>query len=777
MCFFSSSYRILRGQNTTFNLFNICDNDELCPDVIRICGDSETSTDYFVEISSIAAVLFTLSLAATFCLFRLGNFEVMYRWSLKTILHPMLLQEDMKKGSYGLESNVKLLFAKNRVTGKTGVETFKVHFPKRAWFEKLIEEKRSKRRASKVWNVQPLNWALQTKHFNLFGAMMAIGANWFAHDEKGTTALDLLIMTLETSGPEIFQSRNGLFKSFILTDQRFLEIFEVAASYEATNCIDLLIANKRNLDMTNKKGNSALHFASINNLDGIISNLSAKMADPAIRNHSGLSPQDLSGQLKTKSPLHLAVEERKISLLNFFLDQGADTNIKDRLGRTPLHSAAMVGNLDSMRLLIEKGSDVNAVDGDQQTPLHLASIGGYQDCIKLLMKNKADVSARNEQNMTAASLAKENNHIWVDPVAGEDDTGAQAALLAAAEARNVAEIQSLLGNEPQTDEKLLSAALHSAAEKGDVDGVACLLDSGASVDARNKNHTTPAHTAALHGQLDCLKLLIEWKADLNVKNSTGQTPSHLAALNNQPECLRLLAESQADIELKDDRGLTPLHAAVADDNYGCALVLIENGASVNVKSRREQNSPVHVAASKGSYECLKLLLQHGANVSARNWLKSTPLHLAAQHGFPDCVGLLIENSADINAEDSNRRTPLHLASEIRDLASMQALVSRGAGVNAKDKDGFTPLLMVAKMVLSDERRSLQSNQMEEAKKTSLECLKLLLEHGAEVNAENSNGLSLVHILAMSGLRVCRFSAVHSSELRSFCRGFRKFSKK
>lgn len=85
---------------------------------------------------------------------------------------------------------------------------------------------------------------------------------------------------------------------------------------------------------------------------------------------------------------------------------------------------------------------------------------------------------------------------------------------------------------------------------------------------------------------------------------------------------------------------------------------------------------------------------------------------------------------------------------------MQALVKCGAGVNIKAKDGFTLLHMVTKMVGFDTRRSLQFYEKEKAKGISFNCLKLLLEHGAEVKAKTNNGLSPVQFMAKSGLFLC-----------------------
>ena len=62
-------------------------------------------------------------------------------------------------------------------------------------------------------------------------------------------------------------------------------------------------------------------------------------------------------------------------------------------------------------------------------------------------------------------------------------------------------------------------------QSGHLEVARLLLDHGANVNARQRNHWTPAHVSTSHGYLGIVKLLLEtWRLDVHAVNSEGQTP-------------------------------------------------------------------------------------------------------------------------------------------------------------------------------------------------------------------------------------------------------------
>ena len=64
------------------------------------------------------------------------------------------------------------------------------------------------------------------------------------------------------------------------------------------------------------------------------------------------------------TPLHWAVNEGHIDVVEFLLTSNADVNAKNALGATPLHLAAFKGNKGLARLLMNNKAQVNATNND-----------------------------------------------------------------------------------------------------------------------------------------------------------------------------------------------------------------------------------------------------------------------------------------------------------------------------------------------------------------------------------------------------------------------------
>ncbi|CAH0484944.1 unnamed protein product [Peronospora farinosa] len=85
-----------------------------------------------------------------------------------------------------------------------------------------------------------------------------------------------------------------------------------------------------------------------------------------------------------------------------------------------------------------------------------------------------------------------------------------------------------------------------------------------------------------------------------------------------------------------------------------------------------------------------------------------------------------------------------------DMASVKAFLASGGDINAKDENGYTPLQaavsyshmeLVVFLLASGAEVQLGDNEMDTPlhRCETVECAKVLLDHGAEMNVRNSEG--------------------------------------
>jgi ankyrin repeat protein len=123
------------------------------------------------------------------------------------------------------------------------------------------------------------------------------------------------------------------------------------------------------------------------------------------------------------------------------------------------------------------------------------------------------------------------------------------------------------------------------------------------------------------------------------------------------------------------------------------------------------------AAHWNDLEMADLLIAGGANVNAANEYGVTPLTLAVINRSPAMVEKLLKAKANANAAQTTGETPLMTAASTGNLDVAKLLVTHGAQVNAKEpKHGQTPLMWAIAFQHPD-------------------VAKLLIESGADVHAK------------------------------------------
>ncbi len=113
----------------------------------------------------------------------------------------------------------------------------------------------------------------------------------------------------------------------------------------------------------------------------------------------------LSGQYTVppmgSSPLHVATARGITEIVELLLQNGADPNQRDILGRAPLHYAGRF--LDIAELLVAAGADVNVRDRFDETPLYRSVAN--QAMVRFLLESGARVGVRNHVGDTALDRA------------------------------------------------------------------------------------------------------------------------------------------------------------------------------------------------------------------------------------------------------------------------------------------------------------------------------------------------------------------------------------
>ena len=261
---------------------------------------------------------------------------------------------------------------------------------------------------------------------------------------------------------------------------------------------------------------------------------------------------------------------------------------------------------------------------------------------------------------------------------------------------------------------------------------------------------SPIADAAMKGDKTTVEALLQKKADVNAAQADGATAIQWAAYRNDLELADLLIHAGANVKLANQDGATALWLAAENGSAAMIERLIEAGADPNERRAVTGDTPLMMAARNGNVAALKVLLDHKADANLKENLRgSTALMWAAEQSHPEAVKVLLEHGADFNAatEPDTRNSRLNIAPTVEQRAAQdvnfgarrpgRAGARGGAGAAAqtitpddfeayfrgsqvKDGGGLTPLTYAAR-------------------EGCLDCVKSLLEAGANVNQVTNYG--------------------------------------
>ena len=165
-------------------------------------------------------------------------------------------------------------------------------------------------------------------------------------------------------------------------------------------------------------------------------------------------------------------------------------------------------------------------------------------------------------------------------------------------------------------------------ERGDVAALERLLLSGADADLMARG-TTPLCTAASRGEVEMLWCLVEFGARVNLADLGGVSPLHAAVRRSHLDCVDELLTLGADPNSEDVQGTTALMCAADSGSEAAVRTLLASGG--NVDSIRIDGSTALMYAAKNSHaSCARLLLDAGSDPLKVNIAGETAFKIAQE---------------------------------------------------------------------------------------------------------------------------------------------------
>jgi ankyrin repeat protein len=378
-----------------------------------------------------------------------------------------------------------------------------------------------------------------------------------------------------------------------------------------------------------------------------------------------------------------------IAMTRALIAAGANPNLANKYGITPLLQASRTGADEVVQALLRAGADPSLAHPEGETPLMAAAFAGSLPTVRLLLEANADVNAVDSyQKQTAMMRAAAEGHSEV--------------------------IQALLDAKADPNKKAHVTELE---------------------ERKHADHATGGFTAlmfaARNGHEAAIRTLLKGGADPKLTNGDGATATIIAIVNDRFD----LAKTLSDLG--------------ADPNDGSLYFAVDmHDATSDMRARDGSRLRADHSNTMGALDLVKVLLDRGADpnkpfvgqlhsttLCCGEEINSSPFYRAAVAADVEALKLMIAKGAKVEW------SPAEVKKEGRGGA--------GRGMNANV--GKTPIMMAlnggrgAAFAAGPGFDRLGPPPFrEESNREPLEAIKVLLAAGADPNAKDPAGATMLH---------------------------------
>ncbi|KAN0042347.1 hypothetical protein ACTFIV_004910 [Dictyostelium citrinum] len=335
------------------------------------------------------------------------------------------------------------------------------------------------------------------------------------------------------------------------------------------------------------------------------------------------------------TPLHVAVSNKSIEVVNLLLERNIEVSIKNNKGYTAFHIAACNGNLNIIEKMISMNRvpNGNILSNDMETSLFLSITNNHFEIAEKIIDYYHNIYANNkEKEIEFKKMIDQFNVHGVSP------------LIMSVLRKNLKMIKKLIevGADINSFKKDNSTSLHCAAIIDFTEAIEYILSVGGIelMNVINRYGNSPIHEAAIKGNFKSIqtfvnqlkKIIVEKNGDDQEKNKSilleiidkkdkdGSTPLHLCCNcvnsdnieNNLKSCKVLIEEGGVQVNGIDSGNATALHilACVGEDKSLPLVKYFLNIGSDPTIENRYGWTPIHQAYNNKNNQVYQLLLDH-----------------------------------------------------------------------------------------------------------------------------------------------------------------------